>query len=231
LRAAIRERLPRTAPVRSAGLGSLALIAALLIALPASALADADPASDVLLAQSAFFPYQPPVSHKLEATLEGVLSAAARAGLPLKVAVIESPEDLGGVPEFFGHPQQYAQFLESEISFNDHPPLLVVMPAGFGLAATGPPSALQGVTLDSQHSSYGLVASAILAAVALAHANGHQIATPAIPVYAAASRPSILLYTVPVVVLILAGFALARLKPRPRPLPDAHGDQAGSGSQ
>ena len=36
------------------------------------------------------------------------------------------------MPQFFGKPQSYAPFLESEIAFNTKKPLLIVMPQGFG---------------------------------------------------------------------------------------------------
>ena len=116
------------------GLAS-ALVALLLLGANACpALADADPASDVLLAHNAFFPYRPAVSSQLYSAVNGTLGAAARVGLPLKVAIIGSSEDLGAIPELFGHPQTYATFLDREISFNHPQPLLVVMPSGFGLA-------------------------------------------------------------------------------------------------
>ncbi|HYB24211.1 MAG TPA: hypothetical protein VED41_10460, partial [Solirubrobacteraceae bacterium] len=95
-----------------------------------SARADADPASDVLLGQSAFYPYQPPATPALEHAMESVLAAAAHQGCELRVAIIDSREDLGAVPNFFGHPQPYAEFLDREISFNHPQPLLVVMAAG-----------------------------------------------------------------------------------------------------
>ena len=44
-------------------------------------------------------------------------SAAKKAGLPIKVALIASPVDLGVVPELFDKPQSYADFLDKEISF------------------------------------------------------------------------------------------------------------------
>jgi hypothetical protein len=158
---------------------TLALL--VLVLHPGCARADADPASDVLLTQSAFYPYQPRVPPRLEATLNSLLSATARARLPLKVAIIEVPLDLGAVPNFFGHPQPYAEFLEREISFNGPEPLLVVMPAGFGLAVAGPASALARVPIDSREQTYGLTRSAILAVVALADASGHPVAMPRIP--------------------------------------------------
>lgn len=208
-----------------------ALVASLLIATDASpALADADPASDVLLAQNAFFPYQPPVQPALERAMNSALSAAARAWLPLKVAIIDSPEDLGAVPEFLGHPQSYANFLDREISFNSPQPLLVVMAAGYGLAGAGPASALVALPVDASHGSYGLTRSAILAVVALARTNGHPIATPSIPSSAAASQngfPVALAFIAPIVLLMLAGIVGLRRgkarQPHVSPPPDFFG--------
>src|ERR1700741_2334737 len=98
------------------------------------ALADADPASDVLLGASVFYPYTPPVSPSVEKTLNGEVAAAARAHFPIKVALIPSPVDLGAIPSLFGEPQKYADFLDQEISFGSKQLLLVVMPGGFGVA-------------------------------------------------------------------------------------------------
>jgi hypothetical protein len=176
------------------------------------ALADGDPASDVLLAQNAFFPYQPPVQPQLEAAMNRSLEAASRAGMPLKVAIIGSPEDLGAVPEFFGHPQPYAKFLDREISFNHPEPLLVVMAAGYGLANSGPASALSGRTVDAGRGSYGLTRSAILAVVALARANGHPIPAPAIPSGSGSHSgvPVAVLFAIPAALLFGVGILLLR---------------------
>jgi hypothetical protein len=193
---------------------ALATVAVALLVLGATAgiaLADGDPASDVLLAQNAFFPYQPPVQSQLEAAMNRSLEAAARAGMPLKVAIIGSPEDLGAVPEFFGHPQPYAKFLDREISFNHPQPLLVVMAAGYGLVNTGPASALSGLTVDASHGSYGLTRSAILAVVALSRANGHPISAPAIPSSSShGGVPVGLLFAIPAALLFGAGILLLR---------------------
>jgi len=156
--------------------------AALLVGLlqTRSALADGDPASDVLLAQNAYYPYQPTVSSGLEATLDELLRSAEHSRLPLKVAVIGSVGDLGADPSFFGHPQAYAQFLDREISFNNKPPLLVIMPSGFGVAAAGSPKALAAIKIDTRHGSDGLVRSAIAAAAALLRAAGRTVASPSV---------------------------------------------------
>ncbi|HWW91579.1 MAG TPA: hypothetical protein VNY35_12455 [Solirubrobacteraceae bacterium] len=192
----------------------IVVLVAIVTAYPSSAHADADPASDVLLIQSAFYPYQPPVSPLLSAALDKVLRAAGRTGLKLKVAIIGSPEDLGGVFELFGHPQQYAEFLDREISFNTRQSLLVVMPAGFGTVATGPSRALAGLKVDTKHSSFGLTRSAILAVVALVRAAGHAIAPPVIPSESSgrggAGPPALLLFGLPVVLVVLAALAVRR---------------------
>lgn len=208
-----RTRL-RAGVVRSLGAGALAVMMVLTLAAvdSSSAHADADPASDVLLAQNAFYPYQLPNDPPLEAATNKVLDSAARAGLPLKVAVIGSRLDLGAVPNLFGHPQQYAQFLDKEISYNNRPPLLVVMPAGFGVVAAGSPNALAGLKIDTQHGPYGLVRTAILAVTVLVHSTGRTIATPSIPSSSSAGGgpPTILLFALSVTVLVLGAFVLRR---------------------
>jgi hypothetical protein len=208
---------------RSSALVS-ALTALLLVLAPAAARADADPASDVLLIQNAFYPYQPQVPQKLEGALNTVLSATARAHLPLKVAIIGSPQDLGAVPDYYGHPQPYAEFLDREISFNKPQPLLVVMPAGFGLVATGHASALARVAIDTHNHTYGLTRTAILAVIALSRAYGHSIHVMPISPASSASHggpPAAVLFSLPVALLIVGGAALARVRrrrgPRERP--------------
>jgi hypothetical protein len=179
---------------------------------PDLAQGDGDPASDVLLAQNVFYPYQPKVSPTLEAGLEKTLNAAARAtGLHLKVAIIGTPEELGLVPSLFGHPQAYAQFLDSEISFNRAQPLLVVMPDGFGVMPASDASALSGVPVYTQQRSDGLTRSAILAVLALARHHGHAIPAPAItPSSSKGSAPALLVFGLPAALLVVAGLAVTR---------------------
>jgi hypothetical protein len=179
---------------------------------PARAHGDGDPASDVLLAQNVFYPYQPKVSPALETVLEKTLHASARAtALHLKVAIIGTAEELGLVPNFFGHPQAYAQFLDREISFNRPQPLLVVMPAGFGVMPASAANALARVPIYKQQGSNGLTRSAIVAVVALARYQGHPIATPSIsPSSSSGSPPALLVFGLPAAVLALAGLAAIR---------------------
>jgi hypothetical protein len=158
-----------------------AVIAAAALLAPAPARADGDPASDVLLIENVFYSYAPPVSQPFQTALNTTISRAHAAGFPIKVALITGPLDLGAIPQLFGHPEQYAKFLDYEISYNTVPPLLVVMPHGFG---TYPPSALPalaGIKIDSAAQSNGLARAAILAVARFAKHVGHPISIPTLP--------------------------------------------------
>jgi hypothetical protein len=193
------------------------LLAALALGLvPSSGWADGDPASDVLLGQAVFYPLSPKVSPGQEAALEKTLKAAnSEAGLNLKVAIIDSAEELGLVPRFFGHPQTYAEFLDREISFNQEQPLLVVMAAGFGVMPTSFSKALAHVPLYAQQSSDGLVRSATLAVIAMAKQLGHPIAAPSVTASKhGSSPPALLVFGLPAVLLAIAGLAMRRVRGR-----------------
>lgn len=135
--------------------------------------ADGDPASDVLVAGSAFTPYPPPSAAARQA-LGAAINAVDLKGGRVKVAVIATASDLGSVPSLFGHPQNYAKFLSLELSFIYKGPLLVVMPAGFGFVDKTAPvtkadAALAGVTIRSA-SSDDLTLAAARAVNGLEHA-------------------------------------------------------------
>ncbi len=152
------------------------LLAGLLIA-PA-ALADGDPASDTLLGENVFYPYSPAVSATIEKALNSETSAAAKAGFPIKVALIASPIDLGVIPDLFGKPQSYADFLDQEISFQRKQLVLVVMAAGYGTDGL-PAAAKRAVTtlhLPAGRTSTDLAQAATVAVAKLASAAGHPIA-------------------------------------------------------
>jgi hypothetical protein len=159
----------------------LAIALALAAFTPATALADGDPASDVLLGENVFYPYSPTVSPALQKTLDGEAAAAHKAHFPIKIALIASPVDLGVIPDLFGKPQQYAQFLDQEISFQAKQPLLVVMPAGYGAegVSTAVKSALATLVKPGGTHTDDLAKAAITALPKLARATGHPIpATP-----------------------------------------------------
>jgi len=114
-------------------LALVAVAAALAAVRPPAALADGDPASDVLVYQPVFFPYNPaPPAARRE--LNGLVKSANQQGYKIRVAVIQSPRDLGSIPTLFGKPSVYARFLSSELSSIWRDRVLVVMPSGYGLA-------------------------------------------------------------------------------------------------
>ena len=122
---------------RLPGLVAAAALAFMLLLLPATASADADPASDTLYRGRVFLPFNTPVSPRLAQRLAADALAAERAGKPVRIALIASPPDLGGLPMLFGRPLQYARFLDSELQFVYGGRVLVVMPQGAALAEHG----------------------------------------------------------------------------------------------
>lgn len=160
-------------------LGRKAIVATACVAClagPQAAHADSDPASDILPTQNVFFPYQQKIAGKLKADLQGATAAAKKAGYPIKVAIIATPADLGGVPNLFNEPTRYAGFLGREISFNQKTqPLLVVMPAGIGTYQAGPKagSAVSGIEVED--GADGLARAALEGVSKLAAAAGHPI--------------------------------------------------------
>jgi hypothetical protein len=96
----------------------------------------------VLAAQTVFLPQDGAIPAAQQAQLTQLVGSAARAGVPLRVALIATRSDLGSVTALWRRPSAYAQFLGQELSQVFHGTLLVVMPNGFGVArvATGPAS-------------------------------------------------------------------------------------------
>jgi hypothetical protein len=205
------------APVTLLRSSRLAILLAglILVVAPAQGSADGDPASDVLLIANVFYPYQETVSNNLISALNLATNRAHAARFPIKVAIIATPLDLGAIPQLFGKPQQYADFLDKEISYNAQAVLLVVMQAGFGLVASGPASALAGIRIPNERGSDGLAAAAIMAVGRLSAYAGHPIALPPIPAGGGASSSgssALVTFVAPaaLVVLVVAIVAFTR---------------------
>ena len=110
----------------------VALAARALLVFASVAHADGDPASDTLLYTNAYLPYAAP-SKSAAADLGAQIASVYAAGNRVKVAVIESKDDLGAIPSLFDRPTRYASFLGRELSGVYIGPLLIVMPAGYGV--------------------------------------------------------------------------------------------------
>jgi hypothetical protein len=111
----------------------VALLAGLaaLFAVPA-AQANGDPASDVLITQEVFLPFEAPISKPAQEELTKTVAAANERGFKIRVAVIAFTGDLGTAVSLWGHPESYAKFLGSELAFVYSNRLLISMPSGFG---------------------------------------------------------------------------------------------------
>jgi hypothetical protein len=113
--------------------------ALLLLAVPGVARANGDPASDYLLVQSVFLPFNAKVDPQASKELSNTIKAADQKGFKVKVAVIGSRYDLGTAFSLYNQAQKYAQFLGLELSFQYRDRLLVVMPNGYGFSINGKP--------------------------------------------------------------------------------------------
>jgi hypothetical protein len=118
----------------------VAILAALmLLAAPAVARANGDPASDYLLLQNVFLPFNAKVDPNASKQLAETIRAANDSGYKVKVAVIGSRYDLGTAFSLYNKAQKYAEFLGLELSFQYRDRLLVVMPNGYGYSINGKP--------------------------------------------------------------------------------------------
>ncbi len=164
--------------MRHAAIAGILAVALGLAGLATVARADGDPASDVLLTQQAFFASQAPGGSPSQRELLSLLSAARRAGFPIRVAVISSEYDLGSITALWHRPRIYARFLGIELSDTYSQRLLVVMPNGFGFDWPGHSDAAAYAALA--HVSIGpglrgLATAADTAVLRLAHASGIQL--------------------------------------------------------
>ncbi len=123
-------------------LTALALALALaLVAWPARAVADGDPASDVLTETPVYFPADAGIPATRQAQVLKLVDEAARRGYPLRVALIAHRSDLGSIGALWSKPNVYSWFLGTELSLVFHGTLLVVMPNGYGVDVIGEPGA------------------------------------------------------------------------------------------
>lgn len=159
-----REQGDANALVARRRLAALALTVAgaAMIAAP-QAFSDGDPASDYLVGTNVFFPLQPPPP-AAAAALDRQVRAVYGRRFRIKVAVIGTKVDLGAVPSLFNRPSEYAKFLGFELRLYYIGPLLIVMPAGFGIYDGGRPTAAEERVLAGMRvkgsSSEDLVVSA-----------------------------------------------------------------------
>jgi hypothetical protein len=157
-------------------LAVVAVLAALLAA-PA-ARADGDPASDYLISQKVFFPYDLKVSPAAQQQIAALVDEANRAGFKIRVAMIWSSYDLGSITGLWRRPKTYARFLGAELKYVYRDRLLIVMPSGFGFNRPGHPVTKEYATLSKiavQPGPTGFVDATRTAVQRLAAASGVKL--------------------------------------------------------
>jgi MYXO-CTERM domain-containing protein len=156
------------------------LVPALLLAavVAPAALADGDPASDILITEQLFYPYYSNTPKQGVERLKETIAAANKRGYTIRVAVITSPYDLGAVSALWEKPQPYARVLSQELAFAYKNRLLVVSPKGYGyVEATKevPPTLALLKRIPIGKGTEGLVASADKAVRLLASKSGDTL--------------------------------------------------------
>ena len=163
------------------------LVAVATLALRAApARADGDPASDYLVGAQVFLSSQPGALTPAQRRLEATVAAANRAGLTVRVATVGDRYDLGSVTALWGQPENYARFLSLELASAYRGRLLVVMPAGIGIAWVGHGTAVLRRALRGAPAAADLAVRARAAVAGLARAAG--VALPLVPAAPVRSR-------------------------------------------
>jgi hypothetical protein len=187
--------------------------AAALVVVP-FARANGDPASDVLITNQVYIGPEVSLSQSDRSALTQTVAAANERGYPIRVALIPFTADLGTAVSLWGHPQDYAKFLGSELAFVYTKPLLITMPSGFGIYHRNRPVAKEQRVLarvPPGKTPTAVAQSTTKAVRALAAANG-----VALPAYSAGGtdwrdRATIAALGLAVVALI-AALAVRRLR-------------------
>jgi hypothetical protein len=202
-----------------ARIAAVALAAAVLAAAPAGAPANGDAPSQALATQDVYLPATPPSASRGRELTEAA-ARAARAGYPVKVAVVRSQSELGTLAEALEEPQRYAEYLATDLarhpSFRTGTAILVVGPTGAGVAGrglgAGERRAARTVEVSDRSSPDELTREATEALVEMAGAAGHPIGDPAAEGGGGAAGPAIAL----VALLVAAGVAVGATRARRR---------------
>jgi hypothetical protein len=199
---------------------SLRVLAAVAAALAAGAAApaaqaDGDPASDYLIGQKIFLPYDAKLPARPVQMLNATVHSANTQGFPVRVALIWSNYDLGSVTVLWNKPRTYARFLGIELSYYFKGRLIVVMPNGIGLYWHGHPTGPGYKVLDPitvKPTPAGLAEAATAAVQRLAAASGVTVSTSAKGAAAPKPPPSTTTHDrIVIVVAVLVALAFGGL--------------------
>jgi hypothetical protein len=188
------------------------LVALVALLAPAAARANGDPASDVLLTNQVFLPFEAPISKQAAQELRDTVAEANKKGFKIRVAVIAFTGDLGTAVSLWRHHQPYSKFLWSEIAFVYSNRLLVAMPSGFGFYDGKKPIAKELRVLKALKpgtTPTPLAESTTAAVRALAKANGVKL--PKVSTGGSSSNHDRYILGAALLVFLLVLFVPARL--------------------
>jgi hypothetical protein len=181
-------------------------------AAPGLARADGDPASDYLIVQPVYVPYDGDVPQPQAERLAKVVQDAKQKGYPIRVALIVSRADLGSVTALWRKPKPYAKFLGQELFYYYKKPLLIVMPNGYGVYHDKHPTASEEAVLRKLpvpgEGGTAIADAATNAVVKLAAAQGVKLAVPALAEEKHTSRTR---DRITIVLIVVAGAAIGGL--------------------
>jgi len=197
---------------------ALVVVVAAACAVVPVAHADGDPASDYLLSQKTFLPFDAKISKDNAAALNGIVADAHRKGYTARVAVISRPFDLGAVPSLWHKPKIYTRFLGQELFFVYKGRLLVVMPNGYGVSRGGKPYASGQRVVDRLptpgNGGAALAAAATRAVRELAASQGvHAVVPPPASTSSSSTDDRLIIAAAAggIALLILLGMGLKRV--------------------
>jgi hypothetical protein len=221
------RRTPFATLATSAFVVTAVALAIVLAAWPGRALADGDPASDVLTETPVYLPADAGIPATQQAQLLKLVREAASRGYPFRVALIAHRSDLGSIGALWSKPNVYSGFLGTELSLVFHGTLLVVMPNGYGVDVIGTPGAAAKtlaaaaplIHLAPAGSDGGaLVDSAIAAVQRITSADGVHLTVPRATVTATSASGGVdviawAVLTAGIVALVAAWTASVRARP------------------
>jgi hypothetical protein len=143
-----------------------------------TARADGDPASDYLLGQQVFLPFDAKIPQARQRSFIEFVKSVNSSGYKIRVAIIWSTYDLGAITALWKKPQTYAHFLSAELQFIYKHRLLIAMPNGFGFYWPHHPVAAERAVLTKIPIGTGpvaLVDAAQTAVQKLAAASGVRV--------------------------------------------------------
>jgi hypothetical protein len=197
-------------------LAAAVILLATLTGVPA-ARADGDPASDYLIGESVFTPYDASIPASRTTQLRLLVSEAKTRGFTIRVALIETRTDLGAILVLWRKPEQYARFLGQELSHWYRGRLLIVMPNGYGVSKNGKAVAREQAALAQlppPSAADDLTVAAVAAVRRLARLQGIQLALPKPPSIAAEHNHDRLLIGVAVGAAGLIGLSIVVIRRR-----------------